>query len=319
MNKRLLFQIVSSAFVFMFVMSSCNPYRNLAKIQSMSDIKYAYDVHYINLPGDIRLAYMDEGKGSETILMIHGLGSYSQAWKKNIVDLSSRYRVIAIDLPGYGKSSKEPHSGLMSFYAGVIADFIKEMNLGKVNLAGHSMGGQISMVLAIEHPELVKRLILVDPAGFEAFHAGQKDWFKDVMTPNLVRLTSVDAIETNLASNFYRMPSDAKFMIEDRIAWRDASDFEAYCLAVSRSVAGMVDEPVLNKLDRITVPTLIFFGENDLLIPNRYLNPGFTKKIAEYGASKIKGSKLILVPHCGHFMMFEKSDVFNRETAAFIQ
>lgn len=318
MNKRLFFQLVSSAFVFLFVMSSCNPYRNLMKIQSMSDVSYAYDVHYANLPGDIKLAYMDEGKGSETVIMVHGLGSYSQAWKKNIAELSLKYRVIAIDLPGYGKSSKAPHSGLMSFYAGVIVDFIKQMNLGQVNLVGHSMGGQISMVLAIEHPELVKRLILVDPAGFEAFHAGQKDWFKEVMTPNLVRLTSVDAIETNLASNFFRMPKDAKFMIEDRIAWRDASDFEAYCLAVSRSVAGMVDEPVLNKLDKITVPTLIFFGENDLLIPNRYLNPGFTSKIAEQGAAKIKGSKLIMVPHCGHFMMFEKADVFNKEASAFI-
>ncbi len=225
---------------------------------------------------------------------------------------------IAIDLPGYGKSSKAPHSGLMTFYAGLVSEFIQQMKLGPVNLAGHSMGGQISMVLALAKPELVKRLILVDPA-FEAFHAGQKSWFKEVMTPNLVRLTSLEAIETNLASNFYRLPKDAHFMIEDRIAWRDASDFEAYCLAVSRSVAGMVDEPVLDKLDKLKQPTLIFFGEDDLLIPNRYLNPGFTKKIAEQGAAKIKNSKLIMVPKCGHFMMFEKAEVFNTETAAFIQ
>jgi|APDOM4702015159_1054818.scaffolds.fasta_scaffold04091_4 pimeloyl-ACP methyl ester carboxylesterase len=305
--------------VILLLFTACAPYKNLTKISSMNELKYDFPVHYAELNGGIKLAYVDEGKGSETILMIHGLGSYLPAWKKNISELSKYYRVIAVDLPGYGKSSKVPHSGLMSFYAQVLADLIHKLKIGPVNLAGHSMGGQISLVLALEKPELVKRLILVDPAGFEAFHAGQRNWFKDVMTPNLVRLTTVDAIETNLASNFYRMPSDARFMIEDRIAMRDASDFEAYCLAVARSVHGMVDEPVLDKLKDIRVPTLIFFGENDMLIPNRYLNPGFTSKIAETGAGLIKGSKLVMVPKCGHFMMFEKPEVFNSETLKFIQ
>lgn len=305
--------------VILLLLAACAPYKNLTKISSMSELKYDYPVKYAELSNGIKLAYVDEGQGSETIMMIHGLGSYLPAWKKNISDLSKNYRVITVDLPGYGKSSKDPHSGLMSFYAGVIAELIQKLQLGPVNLAGHSMGGQISMVLALEKPELVKRLILVDPAGFEAFHAGQKNWFKDVMTPNLVRLTTVDAIETNLASNFYRMPKDAQFMIDDRIAMRDAGDFENYCLAVARSVHGMVDEAVIDKLPQISVPTLIFFGENDMLIPNRYLNPGFTYKIAEKGASLIKGSKLVMVPKCGHFMMFEKPEVFNSETRKFIR
>ncbi len=312
-------KINSITLILLLLVTACNPYKNLTKINSMSELKYDYPVHYADLNGGIKLAYIDEGKGGETILMIHGLGSYLPAWKKNVSELSKDYRVIAIDLPGYGKSSKDPHSGLMSFYAGVIAEFIQKMDLGKVNLAGHSMGGQISMVLTLEKPELVKRLILVDPAGFEVFHAGQKNWFKDVMTPNLVRLTTVEAIETNLASNFYRMPDDARFMIEDRIVMRDASDFEAYCLAVARSVHGMVEEAVIDKISGINVPTLIFFGENDMLIPNRYLNPGFTVKIAESGAKLIKDSKLVMVPKCGHFMMFEKSEVFNSETRKFIQ
>ncbi|NTW24312.1 MAG: alpha/beta hydrolase [Lentimicrobium sp.] len=313
-------KIKSLSLLLLLLVSACSaPYKNLTKISSMSELKYDYPVHFADLNGGIKLAYIDEGKGSETILMIHGLGSYLPAWKKNISELSKNYRVIAVDLPGYGKSSKEPHSGLMTFYAGVIAEFIQKMELGKVNLAGHSMGGQISMVLTLEKPELVKRLILVDPAGFEVFHAGQKNWFKDVMTPNLVRLTTVEAIETNLASNFYRMPDDARFMIEDRIIMRDADDFEAYCLAVARSVHGMIDEAVIDKISGIKVPTLIFFGENDMLIPNRYLNPGFTSRIAETGAGLIKGSKLVMVPKCGHFMMFEKSEVFNTEAKNFIQ
>ncbi len=305
--------------LFSTLIISCSPYQNINEMKSMSELDYDYTVKYAELKNNINIAYIDEGSGSETIIFIHGLGSYLPAWKKNIPELSKQYRCIAIDLPGYGKSSKNPHNGKMSFYAKVVSEFIDNLGLENVILAGHSMGGQISMVAAMHYPDKVKKLILVDPAGFELFHPGQRLWFKDVMTPNLVRLTTVEAIETNLATNFYNMPKDAMFMIEDRIAMRTADDFENYCYAVSQSVAGMVDEPVFDKLQYIKQPTLIFFGENDNLIPNRYLNPGKTEPIARSGANEIKNSKLIMVPKCGHFMMFEKSETFNSEVANFLK
>jgi len=305
--------------MFTALITSCSPYKDISEMKTMNELNYGYEVKHAKLSNDINLAYIDEGNGNETIIFIHGLGSYIPAWNKNISELSKSYRCIAIDLPGYGKSSKNPHSGLMSFYAKVVAEFIDNLDLGKVTLAGHSMGGQISMVAALHYPDKVEKLILVDPAGFELFHPGQRLWFKDVMTPNLVRLTTVEAIETNLASNFYNMPDDAIFMIEDRIAMRTADDFENYCYAVSQSVTGMVDEPIFNKLKYIKQPTLIFFGENDNLIPNRYLNPGETEPIAKAGANEIKNSKLIMVPKCGHFMMFEKSGVFNNEVKNFLK
>jgi pimeloyl-ACP methyl ester carboxylesterase len=285
----------------------------------MDEMKYKVEVSKVHLPqSGYDIAYTDDGKGKETIIFIHGLGSYSQAWIKNVASLKANYRCIAIDLPGYGKSSKQPHSGLMTFYAGIINELVKELKLEKVYLAGHSMGGQISITTHLTYPEIVKGLILVDPAGFESFNKGQRQWFKNVMTVDGVRLTTPEAIQNNLATNFYRQPADAEFMITDRIAWRTAKDFNAYCYAVVQSVAGMVDNPVLEYLQDIKVPTLIFFGENDNLIPNRYLNPGRTIDIAKNGADKIPGSKLIIVPKCGHFMMFEKSEVFNSETLKFI-
>jgi pimeloyl-ACP methyl ester carboxylesterase len=108
-------------------------------------------------------------------------------------------------------------------------------------------------------------------------------------------------------------------MITDRMAMRGASDFENYCFAVANSVNGMVSEPVIDKLDEIKAPTLIFFGENDYLIPNRYLNPGKTKEIAEYGHQNIKNSELVMIPKCGHFLMFEKPDIVIEKINAFIR
>ena len=307
--------------VILIIMSSCStPYKAITQLSSMDEMHYKVEVSKVHLPqSGYDIAYTDEGKGKETIIFIHGLGSYSQAWIKNVESLKANYRCIAIDLPGYGKSSKQPHSGLMTFYAGIINELVKELDLGKVYLAGHSMGGQISITAYLTYPEIVKGLILVDPAGFEPFNKGQRQWFKNVMTVDGVRLTTPEAIQNNLATNFYRLPTDAEFMITDRIAWRTAKDFDAYCYAVVQSVGGMVENPVLDYLKDIKIPTLIFFGENDNLIPNRYLNPGRTVDIARNGADKIPGSKLIMVPKCGHFMMFEKAEVFNSETLKFIQ
>ena len=295
-----------------------NAYRDIEPLKSLKDLNYPYEVKYAALSGNINLAYVDEGSGEYTIIFIHGLGSYLPAWKKNIEGLKASYRCIAIDLPGYGKSSKDPHSGKMSFYAGVVKELIDHLKLKNVVLAGHSMGGQISMIAALNYPETIKKLILVDPAGFEEFTEGQKQWFRDVMTLDGVKKTTVEQIQTNLASNFYNVPKDASFMITDRIAMRTANDFDNYCYAVVQSVNGMVDEPVFQLLDKIKQPTLILFGANDNLIPNRFLNAGRTAEIAARGHQKIAGSKLVMVPKAGHFLQFEKPIEVNKEIKEFV-
>jgi pimeloyl-ACP methyl ester carboxylesterase len=299
--------------------NSFNPYRNITPLDAFMDLEYKYDVKFAQLPGEIELAYVDEGAGSQTIIFIHGLGSYLRAWEKNIEGLKDSYRCIAIDLPGYGKSSKKPHSGMMSFYAEVVKNFIDELELKNVVLAGHSMGGQISMMAAINYPESIEELVLLAPAGFEEFTDGQKQWFRDVMTLDGVKNTTVEQIQTNLAYNFYNVPDDAGFMITDRIAMRSAKDFEAYCYAVVQSVNGMVDEPVIDMLDQISQPVLIIFGENDNLIPNRFLNPGRTIDVAQNGHQKLPNSQLVIIPKSGHFTQFESPQAFNREVKEFLR
>lgn len=290
-----------------------------AGLKSMKDLVYNYESKYIRLDNDIELSYIEEGAGSQTIIFIHGLGSYIPAWNKNVESLRDFYRCIAIDLPGYGKSSKENYSGTMEFYADVIRQFCQKKGLTNVVLAGHSMGGQISMVTALKYPELVSKLILIAPAGFEIFNKGEKQWFRDVMTVDGVRLTTVENIRLNLAYNFYSMPNDAEFMIKDRIEMRTASDFSAYCYAITQSVKGMVDQPVFDYLPLIKQPALCVFGENDNLIPNRFLNGGPTRKYAEIGASRMPDCKLKMLPKAGHFVMYERSEDVNSMIRDFLK
>lgn len=299
------------------VLGACAP-TNIPNISSMDQLEYKYTTKKIELSNDTSIAYIEEGEGSQTLLFIHGLGSYLPAWDKNISELASKYHTIAIDLPGYGKSSKGNYEYSMTYYAQIIQEFIKAKGIEKVTLVGHSMGGQIALTTALQYPDIVDNLVLIAPAGFEEFNKGQRKWFKDVMTPDAVRYTPVDQIRTNLAYNFYNMPEDAEFMYTDRVAMRKANDFYAYSYAVSKSVAGMVNQPIYDFLPKIKHNTLVIFGENDNLIPNRFLNPGKTSKYANDGASRMPNSKLIMLDKTGHFAQFENADAVNQHIIEFL-
>jgi pimeloyl-ACP methyl ester carboxylesterase len=148
------------------------------------------------------------------------LAAMPKPGKKNIAALKENFRCIAVDLPGYGKSDKADYAYSMTFYGEQIKSMIAKLNLQNVYLAGHSMGGQIAMVMGLRYPDLIKGLILINPAGFEEFSEGEKEWFREVMTVDLVKLTPVQTIRANVVTNFYEMPEDAEFMITDRIALR---------------------------------------------------------------------------------------------------
>ncbi|MEO1051906.1 MAG: alpha/beta hydrolase [Bacteroidota bacterium] len=304
--------------VGLFVLG-CSPYKNIPVVNTMDDLTYPFEVKKIKIRDDVEMAYMEQGSGSQTIIFIHGLGSYGPAWKKNVEMLSKQYRCIAVDLPGYGKSSKGNYEGSMAFFAEVLRDFIDALSLDKVTLVGHSMGGQISIVTSLFYPEKIEKLVLIAPAGFETFDEGEKDWFRSILTARAVQVTPPMQIEINFAYNFYDMPDDAQYMIKDRIAMRSAKDFEGYCYIIPQCVRGMVDQPVFEELSKITQPTLIIFGDSDNLIPNRFLNGGRTETIAKAGHEQIKDSKLVMVPKAGHFVMYEKANVVNQEIATFLQ
>ena len=123
-------QIYTSIFFLaaILVFGQCTTsYKSIRNLKSMDELQYRDAFKKINLPvSGYDIAYTDQGSG-KTIIFIHGLGSYLPAWNRNVNELNKNYRCIAIDLPGYGKSSKEPHSGKMSFYAGIVKELVQEL------------------------------------------------------------------------------------------------------------------------------------------------------------------------------------------------
>lgn len=276
------------------------------------ELQYAFPYRTVSLSGSQSIAYSDEGSGKDILLFIHGLASYIPAWRKNVAVLNKTFRCICVDLPGYGKSTAGEHSGNISFYAEVLAEFILTMKLHNVTLVGHSMGGHIAIGLTLIHPELVNNLILLAPAGFEDFTGDESLLLKNAFTADTFIAADEIQIRTSFAGNFFRMPVDTEPMIQDRLAMRNWRNFHAHANVVANSLYGMLDDPVLNRLSLIDQKTLVIYGENDTLIPHPILhNKMTTAAIAHSGVDQLSNATLFFIKECGHFLQFEKPDEIN--------
>ncbi|KAA3626265.1 MAG: alpha/beta hydrolase [Bacteroidetes bacterium] len=287
----------------------------------MEGFNYPYAVKKVKVSDPIQIAYVDEGYGDRTLLMIHGLGSYIPAWQKNIEGLKSQFRCIALDLPNYGKSTKGFFPFTMSFFAEVLAAFIKKLELKNVTLVGHSMGAQIAVTTFLETDTPIQNLVLLAPAGFETFSAKDRNFFYKNVTAKFIKAMSVKQIKSNFDLNFHNnsLPQDADFMFRDRLSMRaDKVEYNFYAQMVPKCVRAMLEAPVFDQLNQVDIPTLIIYGREDLLIPNKALHPESTiDQIAQAGHQQIPGSQLELISPCGHFVQWECPEKVNQLIADF--
>ncbi|MEO1262151.1 MAG: alpha/beta fold hydrolase [Bacteroidota bacterium] len=285
----------------------------------MFELEYPYPAHYLQLTESVRLAYVDEGEG-QPLLFIHGLGSNLKGWQKTIDGLRQHFRCLAIDLPGYGNSSQGKYPFDMSFFAGVVRDFIAALGLRKVVLVGHSMGGQIAMQTVLQNAKSIEKLVLLAPAGFETFDEKEKRFFATVWTPQLLKAMPVAQIVRNFELNFHDMPDDSRFMIADRLALRQTKAFDHFCRMVPKCLMGMLNEPVYGRLHYILQPTLILYGENDQLIPSQLVHPLMTtRQVAEKGYRRLPASHLEMVKDAGHFLQWERAKEVNAAIFSFLK
>ncbi len=281
-------------------------------------LPYHFPTKYLQLK-DGEIAYQKEGKGKPVLLFIHGLSSNSDAWYRNIEELKKDFNCITLDLPGFGKSYKNADEFTASYFAEILKEFIEKLKLKKITLVGHSMGGQASIRFASKYPEQLDKLILIAPAGIEEFTDFEGNAMKMVMNPKTIMATTDEQIDRNYLLNFYKMPKEADQMILDRKKIVKSSDFEAHAIAIQKSVTGMLDDQVIADLAKIKTPTLIIFGKNDMLIPNKYLHPLLTiDALSKTAQESIKNSKLVMIDEAGHFLQFEKPAEVNAEIKEFM-
>ncbi len=272
----------------------------------------------LKLSNGCKVSYIDEGKGDECILFIHGLATFGRSWYKNIESLKDKYRCIAIDLPGNGYSEKGDYPYGVHFYAACVYDFMQIMRLQKVTLCGHSMGGQIALTLLLNAPEAAHKLVLCAPAGFEQFNAFEKNMYRSAIGFADFFSNNESNLRKSIHSSFFQNTHQADGIIEDLVGILKHYPTAAYKKMLDACVHSMMNEPVYDNLHKIKQPTLVIYGERDALIPNKLIHPISTQQMALTAIKKMQNAKLEMIPMCGHFVQWEKATLVNTLIEHFI-
>lgn len=281
---------------------------------------YGFTAKQVQLDS-LQINYVEAGKG-ETVIMIHGLGGNASHWKKNIETLSRKFHCIAVDLPGYGNSSTVERGDAdtqLDFYAEVIASLLKKLKIPTASVMGHSMGGQVSIILALTYPALVNKLVLVAPAGLETFTAAEANVLTGYANTAFYMAQDSAAIAKTYRANFFRMPDAAEGLIKERIALKQCAGFEMYCRQIPMGVKGMLAHPVIDELKKISQRVLVLYGEEDALIPNKFLHPSLTVTAVAAMAKSIPRSSIRMIPEAGHLLQYEKPEAVNEAVIQFLQ
>ncbi len=229
-------------------------------------------------------------KNTNPILILHGWKRNLKDWKSIATDLSKKNKVVLVDLPGFGASSLPKKKIFDTYdYAGLIGNFIDKLNLKNTILIGHSFGGKISIVITSQN-NLIKKSILVDPSGItnKTLITSLKIGLFKILKPLIKILPK--PIRNNLIN---------LFTSED---YKNAGDLK-------ESFKKIVVQDVSSDAKKITVPTMIIWGENDKEVPI-----SSAKKLK----SLIKNSSIRIVWKAGHHPHLEKPEKFLEIVEEFI-
>lgn len=283
-------------------------------------IKYPFPVKHCVIGNNIQMAYCDEGSGNTTLLFIHGLANYIPVFKYNITELSKHYRCVAVDLPGNGLSSRGDYPYTLVFYAETVSRFIQEMKLTNVVLVGHSMGGHVSILVALRYPNLVDKLVLLGSSGLEYFNDFEKTLLKGLLNVGSLVYGDAAGLETAIQSSYYHeQKKDAKHIVSELLALMQGEGGNYWRKMVKKNIEAMLDEQVFTYLNKIVQDTLIIFGKNDAFIPNKVIHVSeTTQKLVDRAAANIASCEAHVIPRCGHFVQLEAAAEVNNLIHTFL-
>ncbi len=262
--------------------------------------------NFITLSG-FKHRYVEAGEG-DTLLLLHGFSSSLDVFEKVIPAFAQRYRVLALDLLGFGKSDKPVHVRYsLSFYAKLAMEFLEKTHaLASKNVyaIGHSMGGKYLLALSVLYPNVLTKLVISNTDGFlnvPSFVRAASLWGirhlvrRLVSSPTFIRQTmrSVYHDPSHITDEHFRRNVE---MVRSR------ENFEAM-MALNRDYRhlDLRRTGIRNRLKELRLPILILWGENDRFIPPKY---------AEIAHRELPGSFLQMIPNCGHVPMVEKPKEF---------
>ena len=257
---------------------------NTEEYRTASGHKVSAQMSFVRVCG-LNLAYKAAGCGPP-LLLFHGWGYDSESFRPVFDFLSGRYRVFALDFPGFGKSDPPPSPWGSLEYANLVLSFLDALAIKEPSIIAHSFGARIAIQLASRQPSILKKLILVSAAGLR--NRSIKRTFKLLVAKYAKALSAyAGTIGKNLKNRIY-----------DFVASKDYRDLPPWMRATFIKI---VNEDLNSLLPAISVPTLLVWGDRDQETP---------LKVGKRMQAKIAKARLVVFSNVGHFPYSEKPSSF---------
>lgn len=259
----------------------------------------------------------DTGGDSPAVVLLHGGGpgaSGMSNYSRNVDALASRFRVVVPDMPGYGRSSKfVDHDDPFGFLADSIRGLLDEMDLATAHLVGNSYGGAAALRLALDTPNRVGRLVVMGPGGIGTTRGVPTDGLKNLLAyyggegPSREKLAAF--IRSYLVYDGAAVPDE---LIDVR--YQASIDPDVVANPPLRRPSGLrtlwrMDLTRDKRLRQLGTPTLILWGRDDKV--NRPSGGPMLSKL-------MPNAELVMTSHTGHWMQWERAELFNQLVADFL-
>lgn len=254
----------------------------------------------------VELYYESSGAGPETVVLSHGLLMSGDMFREQVRYLSPRYRVVVYDHRGQGRSDLTARSHDMDTLATDAAGLIEALGAAPCHFGGLSMGGFVAMRLAARRRELLRSCILMETSADPEAPENVSRYRMLTWAVRLfgTRATTDKVMPILFGKTFLADPAQAELRAE----WR--SRLLALRRSIHRAVTGVIERSgVYDELQKISMPTLILVGEEDVATP-----PAKSERIQ----AAIRGSRLVRIPRAGHSSPIENPAAVNAALADFL-
>lgn len=265
------------------------------------------DRRFVNIGDGLRMHYAECGEGAP-VIFVHGSGpgaSGHSNFADNMQEFArAGFRAIAVDLLGYGDSSKPiDRRYTLDLHVPALRKFVHQLNLARVSLIGNSLGGAVSMRFAMDYPDVTDRLVLLAPGGLAPRGRylrmpGIRAMMWSQLGPGGPTLKKLQGV---FDKQLYDPSQLSKELVEQR--------FQVALTQPRRVYKTLKVDNLLPRLGEIHCPTLAFWGTDDKFCPVETAIPM---------TQGIRDCRTILIARCGHWAQVEHPELFNREAIRFL-
>ncbi|MEZ4766851.1 MAG: alpha/beta fold hydrolase [Caldilineales bacterium] len=251
----------------------------------------------------IDLAYAETGQG-QPLVFIHGLGGSRADWELQAPATAPFFRVITPDLRGHGLSAKPDGPYRISLFAADVAALMRRIEARPAHVVGLSLGGAVAQQLALDAPEMVRSLVLVNTAA-RFMSAGWRKRLMGIRRFASTYLGGMQAVADDVSRQLFPRLEQAALRSEavQRLTANDPRAYRDSLMAIARFNAE-------DRLPAITCPTLVISGDRDYAVPM-----ASKQRLAE----QIPGSRLVVIPQSGHATPADQPEAFNQALLSFLR